>query len=241
MQTISSFSSYQSIKHKISDLDLIFFKGEEFVSKAIMTIEQLVTGHNEWSHVGLVISRKNLNIHINKNEPIDTLYLWESTFSSNNPLLTADTTVDVESNSGVFGVQIRKLDDVINNTLKNKAGVGWGKLINNPLDDKVVDSDRKSIQDKLNKLHIKYYHKSYPTNVCSLLRALFTCCTCVPPNNRKTVFCSQFVSIVYKNLGIIDNKCITGEVIPVDLSSGHLGSYSENAVKIVEDVVNLTE
>ncbi len=168
---------FDDIKASISDLDLIFFSGTEIISRAIVLAEKIALGEGNWSHVGLVISKKhltNLNIKnstVNKADSDDTLYIWESTMSSTNSLITSDPTVDAESNTGVFGVQIRPLNDVIINSLKSNVGIGWAKLLNNPLCEKIDETDDiyKTRFDNsikiLNKLHETYYHKPYPKNI----------------------------------------------------------------------------
>jgi hypothetical protein len=232
--------TFDTLKTQISDLDLIFFRGYDLVSKTIMEAEKLWLGDGNWSHVGLVISKRSLST-LNSNDPIDTLYVWESTMSSTDKLITADPTVDIESGKGVFGVQIRKLEDVIQNTLKEGAGVGWSKLVNNPLKQRTEESDddytvRKAhIYEKLNELHEKYYHKPYPLNVFRIARGLFTCCICINPvGTRKAVFCSEFVAIVYEALGIISRRFTPGEVIPVELENPEL---AEKKFQTVSEIV----
>lgn len=116
--------------YDIKPLDCIFFKGTELISEAIMIMERLTLGVGEWSHVGIVVNR---DIIPGLNVKDDDLYIWESTISSSSKLITGDPTLDAESGKGVFGVQVRKLKDVIKNSIKLGVKIGWGRLRNNPI------------------------------------------------------------------------------------------------------------
>lgn len=241
----TDIKKYKDIKSQIYDLDIIFFRGNELVSKAIVELEKAILGTGEWSHVGLVISKRHLKtINLSITESKDTLYIWESTMSSTNKIITADPSLDVESGKGVFGVQIRRLDDVIKNSLKNGVCIGWGRLLNNPLIQRVWESDvdfdmrLDEIEIKLGYLHGLYQHRPYPLNVLRIIRSLFESCHCIEPlDDTGSVFCSQFVAIVYQYLGILEKRFDTGEIVPVDLSNPEFSR--EKVHQIVDNIVTL--
>ena len=228
----------------IKPLDAIFFKGTELVSKSIIKFQEIVLGKGEWSHVGLVI---NKSIMPSLNVKDDELYIWESTISSDNSLITNDPTLDAESQKPVFGVQIRKLSDVIANSNKNGVELGYAKLLDNPIDKKDTESEDEYkmrlyiIRNKLNALHKRYYHRTYEINICRLFAALLSCCFCCRSScciGKRWKFCSQFVAIVYQNLGLLSNKFDAAVIVPQDLATP---AYSEENLPIMFDDIKKIE
>lgn len=247
---------------QIKPLDCIFFQGNEIVSTLIVTLEKYTMGKGDWSHVGIVVNKHLMpNLRTPRKEDPHTLYLWESTISSRNTIISQDPTLDIESDEPVFGVQIRNLRSVLENGMKNKVKMGWGMLISNPsiklsreLDNPpkdFVESDRDfqsrflSIRNKLNLLHLQNYHRDYEKNLCRLLSAMFACgkcstCSgkccrsscCVGENWR---FCSQLVTIIYKEIGVLDKSIDDETVLPQDLATPSLSQ--EKIPKILQDVV----
>jgi hypothetical protein len=228
----------------IKPLDCIFFRGTELVSTSIVLMEQLTMGRGEWSHVGIVINKETMP---SLNVKDDCLYVWESTMSSKYSIVTGDNTVDAESNEAVFGVQIRKLESVVTNSLKLGVKVGWGKLICNPIDRKENETDIlfnqriEMLHTILDDVHTANYHRPYTKNVFRLLAAMFTCgsscCrkTCCPGENWR--FCSQFVSIVYENIGVMDKSYDPETIVPQDLATPEFSE--EGLPKIMNDVIHI--
>jgi hypothetical protein len=228
----------------IRPLDCIFFKGNEEVSEAIVDLEKLTMGIGEWSHIGIVVNKDiipSLNIKDN-----NELYIWESTLSSSNKLLSKDPTLDAESNKAVFGVQIRNLKDVINNNLKDKVKLGWGKLKNNPID-KMSEEDDVNYQNRLSilksllsKIHQDNYHKPYTMNVFRLFSAMFNCCGCLRSScciGEDWRFCSQLVSMVYQEIGVLSKSFDNEVILPQDLATPQFSE--ENLPTILEDVIEI--
>lgn len=228
----------------IKPLDCIFFRGTELVSTSIVLMEQLTMGRGEWSHVGIVINKKTMP---SLNVKDDDLYVWESTMSSKYSIVTGDNTVDAESDNAVFGVQIRKLKSVVNNSLKLGVKVGWGKLISNPIDKRENETDIlfhqriEILHSLLDDIHVANYHRPYTKNVFRLLAAMFTCGSsccrkrcCIGEEWR---FCSQFVSIVYENIGVMDNSFDPETIVPQDLATPELSE--EGLPKIMNDVIHI--
>ena len=232
--------SLLEIDNCIKPLDCIFFLGNEFVSKLIIKVEKFMLGVGDWSHIGIVVNKE---IMPSLNVPDNDLYLWESTMSSNKKWITKNPVLDAESNSPVFGIQIRKLKDVLINDLKNNTKCGWGKLINNPIekrtDETFVEHELriKKIQDCLDKIHKENYHRSYTKNIFRLLSAGFSCCSTCRTNwclGEDWRFCSQFVSIVYQELNIIPKEFDNEVILPQDIATPE--KSEEHLPKIIEDV-----
>jgi hypothetical protein len=256
---------YAVIKDQIQDLDLIFFKGNAFVSKIITTMTRWVTGKGDWSHVGLVVSKRLLP-NLKTDDPPDTLYIWESTLSSNtrhhrndsNSQQHADTvqgmlqqareTVCAESNKPVFGVQVRRLDDVLQECFRKNVRIGWGKLIVSPQRKRLDETEDMYIirlhnmKLLLNNLHDEYYHRPYEKNPFRLASSLTPCLKgcrsdCCP--GRTWIFCSQLVGIIYQQLGLIDQQIDPGAITPQMLANPET-SHTVNIMRIIAPPIVLT-
>jgi hypothetical protein len=190
----------------------------------IMFLEKLVEGAGDWSHVGMVISKEwvpNLNV----DDPTGKkLYLWESNASSTLAVINKDPTLDAESNTGLIGVQVRDLADVLGDDTKLGIKIGLGKLYHNPIDQITGEGDAAyaartaQLKSLLATIHTKYYHRTYQFNPVRLCAAIFPCCEYLACNccfGKKWVYCSQLVSIIYKHIGILpvdwDAKAVSPE------------------------------
>lgn len=226
-----SRANYQDIRHLLSPLDLIFFRGNTILSDCIEGMQKEALGDGDFSHVGIVITKwalPSLRIShpfVNKH-PDNTLFLWESCLATNNPDISPDHTLDVESNKSVLGVQIRLLDEVIPLDLQSNTVVAWSKLINNPLEryEKELDVHYQErilpITKILDKLHKIYYHRMYQINFCRMIWTLYPKCLCLKGScciGKKWIFCSELVTIVYRGIGIYSDLVDPEEVAPVML------------------------
>jgi len=218
-------SRYKDIKNQIKPLDLVVFRGGEFVSTGIRILEELQVGNADWTHVGLVIDTSILPT-IPNGKP-DKLYVLESTMSGK---LSGDKLCDVEGN-GVFGVQIRDMEKLVK--AYNASGntlVGWCRLKNNPCERRSDESfddyeDRMSnIRKDFSEIYERYGHRSYDYNLISLASSLFPQFRCIRKkwiNTNDKLFCSELVALVYCKLGILDEeKFNPADVVPVDFTSG---------------------
>jgi len=243
---------YQLIKEQIQDLDLIVFRGNAFTSRVITTMERWASGKGDWSHVGVVISKRLLP-DLNTDDPPDSLYIWESTLSTqiNNPEIQKPprSGVCVESNTAVFGVQIRRLDDVLRRCFLKNVKVGWCKLLVNPQMKRLDETDDMytirlhNMKIMLKNLHQEYYHRPYEKNlfrVFSSLSSSLNCCRsdCCPGGSW--VFCSQLVGIIYQQLGLIDKQIDPATITPQLLVSPET-SKTVHLMRVVATPVILME
>lgn len=249
--------SYDSIKNQIQPLDVIFFRGDDVVSNAICTMEKSVLGNGDWSHCGIVLTADIIPI---KNGNPNELYIWESTF---------DLVKDVELDDYVFGVQIRRLDEVLHTYSKSPdTKIAWCKLKDNPLfpaDFACAAGDinkRDHVVNVLQNLYLTYNHVCYNYNLGDLFSTLYpSVFSCLngsldlisntlinkfiqnPANNhplrkkglnavfngkkaskkekykklRTRLFCSELVSLIYVNLGILPPSVNPSHIAPVEL------------------------
>lgn len=213
----------------IQPLDIILFRGnQDIVSDGIRDAEGIVQGNNEWSHVGIVISKRWCPaINLPDNIDQDRLLLWESNVSSSCAIITKDPTLDIETGHGFLGVQIRDLASVITYNKKLGVIIGHGQLLHNPIkqlnDECIVtyESRSRSLKRVLSLLHDKYIHRCYQLNCCRLAEAIFPCiqrlmCKCCP--GKHFMYCSELVAEIYKHLDILSNVYDAKAVSPVEIS-----------------------
>lgn len=233
-------TTLDNIYNEIKPFDLICFRGDEFVSKTISKIQEYYFGNGEWTHVGLVITSDIIPF---KNSKPNTIYILESTMSGN----FGDTVNNEETGLGKFGVQIRRLDKVIDNYIKNDiTKIGWCKLINNPLE-KQNNEIEIEYNDRINKLKLDindFYniHKEdkYDYKIITMFKTIFPCI-----NKNKYIrkffhtdnkyFCSELVAEIYRIIGIIPKNIDPEEIAPIEL----LGYTNNNLEQIVNKPIIL--
>lgn len=236
--------SFDSVKDQIKPFDLLLFRGTDYISKIIRVCEYEMDGTGQFSHAGLVITSDVLPF-LSELAP-DTLYVWESTMS-----ISIDGRVDggnipnIETHKGKFGVQIRKLEDVLESYTKTEGSrVAWCQLIHNPWYNVF---EREHIIDNLKDFHNTYGFRLYELNPLVLLSAVFPCCRRLrdcydyivldghkilvnlklssgketkDQVEEQTLFCSQFVTMVYKHIGLVPNNIDPSNVSPVSFIIG---------------------
>lgn len=204
--------------------DLLLFSGTDFVSKTIRGLqsEQLGLpddGRRVFSHCGVVLNGRTVLDLLNVEDPDEPL-VYESTATGR----WIDRTVDVESGSGVFGVQMRRLRDA----LRTYDGVvAWCRLRQNPLDRRADENEdaylarTEAIAARLTDLHHRLYHRGYDFSPVALLAALFPSLRSlrgVGPSfggeDRK--FCSELAALVYQEMGVLSPTLDSESVVPMD-------------------------
>jgi hypothetical protein len=205
------------IKNKIKPLDLICFRGDDFVSESISKMQEKMLGNGDWTHVGIVITTDIIPI---KNGVPGQLYVWESTMSG------IDGVNSTESGRAKFGVQIRDLEKVLKAYVKNDTTkMAWCKLKKNPLD----GENSKQVKYDLEEFHKKHGNDNYDYTVLPLLKTIFPCLGKYF-KTKNNFFCSELVATIYSKTGILPADLDPEKIAPVEL----LG-YSNDGIK---DIVN---
>jgi len=209
---------YDQIKSQFKPLDLILFRGDDFVSNTISELEDIFLGNGNWSHCGLVLTTDIIPI---KNGKPGVLYIWESTF---------DEVADVELDEQLLGVQVRELKKVVKNyDMSKKTSIAWCKLKNNILYDENNNID-PNIKFLMCNLYIKYNHKGFDYNVGNLCSTICKCCC---NNNNDRLFCSELVATIYKELNIIPNYIDPQQIAPIEF----LGFTDNDLPQVVNNPV----
>ena len=213
-----------AIQSQFKPLDLIVFRGSEYVSDAIALAQKFRFGSGEWTHVGLVITTDLVPI---KNGKQGQLYIWESTMSG--PL--ADGVNSIETGKGKLGVQIRSLADVIDKyDASEDSRIGWCELLNNPLvrlqdeSDETYNRRQESIRQLLTEFYDLYGDADYDLNICRLCASVCdrsntkgTCGVETIFGRSKTLFCSELVATIYQLLGLLGAEIDPEKITPEEL------------------------
>ena len=168
--------------------DMLLFKYTSFIGRFI----EYFTGSN-YSHCGIII--KNPDFGTFKDEG---LFFLESTGLDHIP--------DVEQNKIKFGVQLRKLEDVINET---NVTIFYRKL---------KCTRNKEFYDKLTHAHSIVHNKPYDDNPLHWVRAKYKL-EIENITNKNTFFCSALVSFVYMTLGLLPLETKWSTIEPCQLGT----------------------
>lgn len=223
---------YNDVKDKIKPLDLLVFRGNDFISDLISVFEKRgnkASSGGNFTHAGMVVTRDILD------EPSmkpDKLYILESVISGK----LGSGVKDIHGKS-FLGVQIRDLEQLIEAYDKpDNTAIAWCPLNNNPILNNHDDIKRQftEVFNEINGL-------MWDANCWSLCSALFPCCRPYRSFVEKTIhtenwlFCSEMVALVYKRLNILPEYVNPKDVIPADLVYPH--EDTDQMPKIIQDIV----
>ena len=223
----------------IRPFDLLVFKGSDGISSIIMAVQKFVTGVDGASHVEIAMSPKYCS-KIKTPMSDDAMFSWTSTLSGT----FNDGVNNAETDFAFFGIQFRKLNDLVLAYKDNPdANIGVCRLINNPIEKLENETEKQylsrmdELKETMNKMYKKYNGRGYNISPIALLAAIFPFIrpfrrraqrqSALRAQERYGLFCSEFIASLYIDLGIIneltdgisDNNVsiIPGDVIPVDL------------------------
>ena len=219
---------YDDIKHQIKPFDLIAFRGGDLASDLIDYLQKKMLFNGDFTHVGIIVTSDILTNYKDYYLEDDELYLLESTFSFCQSI--THSTNDVISNHGRFGVQLKKLKDVVSTYLYNdKTKIAWCQLQNNPFD----DNHKLKLKEDFTQFFNDYYVRHYDMDPLSLLGAMFPQLRGLRDCKDKMInkiwlklnkqtnpalwqFCSELVANVYQLIGVIPKDVDCKNVVPMD-------------------------
>lgn len=196
----------------VRPLDLILFRGSDFVSSSIryLQLKHSGVGADEYSHVGIIISREVLDLpELEPNE----LYIWESTMSGN----IADGVKNIHNESW-FGSQIRKLSDVLHANAQNEDSI----VAVAPVDWQRFNVDESAIRKHMSELWSNYGNKRYELNAITMAASIWPIfrplrnCLRFVIKDTEWVFCSELCCRIYAQLGLVSNDIDPENTVPCD-------------------------
>lgn len=229
----------------ITPLSLIFFGRKhdpvsEIINKATektLRLNDIGDGVHDlvmWSHVGIIINKRvcpslsPLETRALDND--DTMYLWESTYSTKFPLFKQlERVLDAETGKPAFGVQIRRLDDVINAAIASGVAIGVSNSYSAGM------TFTKAHSQHLDMVKMSFAKRRYTTNPFKLYSVTNENQVVSLVNDsvsqylsRGTVFSSQFVTLILQSLNLIPPPPEVGAstMLPMELA---YPKYSDNS------------
>lgn len=206
---------YEDIRSKIKPLDLILFRGSDFVSDVISLLEYKNvdnTWGNDFTHVGMILTRE---VFDDERLEEGKLYILESTMSGK----LGQNVYDINGNWHL-GVQIRDFDKLMPAYDDSQVSqIGWCPLVDNPVDDAETLPE---LREKLTAVIKEVEGDLYNLNFVYLLSAVFKRVRIVRKIMKKILhvnewwFCSELVAHIYKRLGLIGEDVVESYVLPVD-------------------------
>lgn len=244
----------------IQPLDLIFFKGVDWISKLVSLGEKYGDGDASYTHVGMVINTRVLATIPEMEAGV--LYLWESTVST-----SASDPTDIETGKRRYGVQIRRLDEVIksyDNAPQIKIVVG--KIKDNPWLRREKESEedhlqrQRFIRHEMAKLHEYFGRRTYSLGLYGPLAAVFPRLRTMRDDIDKVIigaysifttlakqkdvtgpppagmagwlFCSELVALILKNIHVLPSVINPEDITPVDL----FGCQPRDCPNIIKEI-----
>ena len=192
--------------------DILLFSGSSILGRFLEFF-----GRSKYSHVGIVLKNpKFLNDALE-----DGIYILES--SSNN-------TPDSEDHMYKIGVQIHKLEDVLNEYNK---GCVYVRKLNCIRDD--------FFYNKLSNIHKEIHNKPYDLNISDWIMAKYNLDKEIKPNplykTTKYFWCSALVCFIFKELGFIKKDINWTLIAPREFSSieGKYITFDNSICKIDDE------
>lgn len=217
---------YSTIRQDLKSFDLLLFRGDDFVSRTILKVEGILDKtEGLFSHVGICLRAEDLSPVVTFAEQ-GKVYVFESTMSGN----LADGVKNIEGHSRL-GVQLRDLDAVVRAYDKSpNTRLAWCTLKpeKRPIETRRYAREcvRKyngmfydaSVID-LASVAIPVFRKVRDCGLVKLIRSKCCCCCCCccttkPPSEWQ--ICSELVTNIYKDIGVIPQTVEAQNVMPMD-------------------------
>jgi hypothetical protein len=212
----------KSLLNDMESFDLLYINYNYYRSTLSRAFQKIYTGNGTWSHVGIIIKNDIIPTIENK------IYIWHSSVRSE-------------------GVQLYELEKYCKLQDLNITEIGWCKLKNNPLHRKMNDTDEgynqriKKIKKQINYFYIHTKNSTFnhfmPKLVFPFLQNLSS--KQLKPymrlNIKKSYFCSEFVTTIYKIINAVDKNIEPDSTLPETLIN-----YKNENGKIFNDPITIT-
>ena len=230
---------YNEYAKHIHPLDVIMFRGGDFISDLIRFLEKShlrkdsSAGYNipanAFSHIGIIVTTDILNDdRLEKGK----LYIWESTMSG----YLTDGIYNIDGGS-FLGVQLRDFDEVFRSydaDLTTRIAVAH--LKNNVFKKKKF---QQNLKKKFTKLFAKYDGARYDANIFSLGSSLYSNLRPIRNsverifNTENWLFCSELVAMVFKELGFFSPNTEPKNVVPMDFLGYEADSIENGGIPVI--------
>lgn len=216
--------NYMEYKKHIKPLDLLLFKGSDFISDTIRFLQKKqlrpdsVAGYkldaDAFSHVGLVVTSEILD---DDRLEEGVLYVFESTMSGR----LTDGVVNIEG-EGFLGVQLRELDLVVQCYDKPEdSRIAVAPIKQNILQE-VWGGYSPELKKAFTTLFGLYNGNRYDANFYTLFASLNRCMRPVREEiehvagTEEWLFCSELVALIYRELKFLPKSVEPDNFVPMD-------------------------
>lgn len=218
------------VSGQMKPFDLVFFKGDDFVSSFISRIEK--RGHRtakggNFTHVGMIVNDQILD---DSGLTAGKLYVLESVISGK----LGYGVKDINGRS-FLGVQIRDLEELlVAYDHPNDTAIAWCPLINNPC-------NSENVKQRFTQIYRDVYGIMWDANCWSLFSALYPRMRPLRPLIEKLLrtdrwlFCSELMANILRDFAVLPSTVDPKDVIPADLV--YPEEDTDPMPKIVSDVV----
>ena len=228
---------YSEYAKNIRPLDLVLFRGKDYISDLIRFIQGKVLPEvssaeysipsDAFSHVGVIVTSEILD---DDRLEDGKLYIWESTMSGN--LTDGVTNIQGES---YLGVQLRDFDNVVESYDEDPRTRIAVAHISPIFFNEVWGFDEKyeNLKGMFTKIFQKYNGIRYDSNLISLASSISPYFRPIRENaeeifgTEEWLFCSELVAVVYRELGWFSPSVDPKNVVPMDFI-GRDGDSEEN-------------
>ena len=226
---------YKDMRTQLKPFDLLLFKGGDFVSDFIRTLQRFDLEHDvadNFSHVGMVVTSDILDYEFVKPGKI---YILESAMSGK----LGQGVKTVEGNSGL-GVFLRDFDELVYKYDKsNDTRAAVAPVVNNPYEN-ATNEERKELKRQFTRFFHTVNGDRYDLNPISLLSVISSPLTKLFRLIRRKVsdvtdtdewlICSALIAKTYIEFGILPDTVVPKHTYPVDF----LGIDDDGAPLVVE-------
>jgi len=209
----------ESLLNDMESFDLLYINYSYYRSTLSRAFQKIYTGNGKWSHVGIIIKNDVMPTIKNK------IYIWHSSVRSN-------------------GVQLYELEKYCKLQNLNISQIGWCKLKNNPLHRNTNDTDEsynKRIKKIKKQINYFYNHTKNSTFNHFMPKIVFPFLQNISPepsspylNIKKSYFCSEFATTIYKIINVVDNNIEPDSILPITLIN-----YTDKNGKIFNNPITI--
>ena len=198
-------------KDSFRPLDLVLFKGGDYVSDFIRFAEKKSAKYNvkkDYSHCGIIINKQVYN---DPDMQEGKLYILESTMSGR----LGQGLTDIRGKT-FLGVQIRDLEQLIPAYAGKKTYISVGTLRSHPFEVYGKKRAKEIVTSFIRKNEYKVYDYNplvLGSSVCMCLRKPKKV-LCDDP--EKLIFCSEMAAMLYRDLGLLPSQLDCENVVPMD-------------------------
>jgi hypothetical protein len=192
----------KSLLNDMESFDLLYINYNYYRSTLSRAFQKIYTGNGTWSHVGIIIKNDIIPTIENK------IYIWHSSVRSE-------------------GVQLYELEKYCKLQDLNISQIGWCKLKNNPLHRNTNDTNEsynKRIKKIKKQINYFYNHTKNSTFNHFMPKIVFPFLQNISPepsspylNIKKSYFCSEFATTIYKIINVVDNNIEPDSILPITL------------------------